>query len=108
MARSRNIKPGFFLNDELAEVEPLGRLLFAGLWTVADREGRLRDSPKKIKACVLPYDDCDIDKLLNDLWGRRFITRYSVDGEGYIAVLNWKKHQIPQKVLVHLDSRGLS
>jgi hypothetical protein len=25
MARSRNIKPGFFLNDKLAEIEPLGR-----------------------------------------------------------------------------------
>jgi hypothetical protein len=51
MARSRNIKPGFFTNDELAECHPLGRLLFAGLWTIADKEGRLDDRPKKLKRC---------------------------------------------------------
>lgn len=95
MARSRNIKPGFFLNDVLSEIEPLGRLLFAGLWTIADKAGRLRDSPKKIKACILPYDDCDVNNLLNELWKRKFITRYVVDNEGYIAVINWKKHQNP-------------
>lgn len=95
MARSRNIKPGFFLNDKLAEVEPLGRLLFAGLWCLADREGRLKDRPKRIKAEVLPYDSCDIDKLLNDLWRHGFIIRYEVDGDRFIQVVNFLKHQNP-------------
>src|SRR5215831_17520559 len=39
MPRTRALKPGFFQNDVLADVEPLGRLLFAGLWTLADRAG---------------------------------------------------------------------
>ena len=39
MSRSRNIKPGFFKNEHLAECQPLARLLFIGLWTLADREG---------------------------------------------------------------------
>lgn len=95
VARSRNIKPGFFLNDELAEIDPLGRLLFAGLWTIADKAGRLKDNPRKIKVCVLPYDDCDVDELLNDLSEKKFVCRYSVSGEKYIAILNWKKHQNP-------------
>jgi len=64
MARARNIKPGFFMDDVLAEIEPLGRILFAGLWCIADREGRLEDRPKRIKAEVLPYDECDMDNLL--------------------------------------------
>jgi len=95
VARARNIKPGFFLNDLLAEIEPLGRLLFAGLWTIADREGRLEDRPKKIKAAVLPYDDCDIDHLLDELEKRDFILRYEVDGEKYIQITNFTKHQNP-------------
>lgn len=95
MARSRNIKPGFFTNDELAEIEPLGRLLFAGLWTIADREGRLEDRPKKIKIEVLPYDDCDCDKLLQELHNRGFIVRYLVNGAQYIQIVNWSKHQNP-------------
>ena len=95
MARARNIKPGFFTNDDLAECEPLARILFVGLWTVADREGRLEDKPRKIKAMVLPYDDADCDKLLAQLHGKNFITRYVVDGNEFIQINNWKKHQKP-------------
>jgi DnaD/phage-associated family protein len=95
MARSRNIKPGFFLNDELAECEPLARLLFAGLWCIADREGRLEDRPKRIKAEILPYDDCDIDQLLNQLAQHGFILRYEIDGCQYIQIVNFSKHQNP-------------
>jgi DnaD/phage-associated family protein len=95
MARSRNIKPGFFANEILAEVDPLGRLLFAGLWTIADREGRLEDREKRIKRDVLPYDNCDIGGLLTQLSERGFIERYESNGNKYIQVNNWHKHQNP-------------
>jgi hypothetical protein len=95
MARSRNIKPGFFLNDLLAEIDPLGRLLFAGLWTIADREGRIEDRSKRIKAEILPYDNCNVIELLDELNQRKFIMRYQVDGEKYIQITNWDKHQNP-------------
>lgn len=95
MARARNIKPSFFTNDTLAEIDPLGRLLFAGMWTIADREGRLEDRPKRIKAEVLPYDDCDVDGLLNDLQKHGFILRYEADGQCYIQILAFTKHQNP-------------
>ena len=95
MARARNIKPGFFINDQLAEIEPLGRLLFAGLWTIADREGRLEDRPKKIKAEILPYDNCDANILLDALNDAEFICRYTVDGQNYIQIINFSKHQNP-------------
>ena len=97
MARSRNIKPGFFKNDILAEIEPLGRILFAGLWTIADREGRLKNRPKRIKAEVLPYDDCDIEKLLQDLEDGGFIQTYEFAECKYIQILNFLKHQNPHK-----------
>ena len=57
MARARNIKPAFFDNDELAENEPLGRLLFIGLWTLADyqdaagRRGDYRDGGRVAGRC---------------------------------------------------------
>lgn len=95
MARARNIKPSFFSNDDLADINPLGRLLFIGLWTIADREGRLEDRPRRIKAEVLPYDDCDVDGLLDDLQSHGFILRYEVDGTRFIQVVNFNKHQNP-------------
>lgn len=95
MARARNIKPGFFTNDDLAEVDALGRILFIGLWCVADREGRLVDRPKKIKAEILPYDDCDANELLDQLVTHGFVARYSVGGASYIQIINFHKHQDP-------------
>ena len=67
MARIRTIKPEFFLDDELAELPMVARMLFVGLWTIADCEGRMEDRPKRIKAQILPFDDCDIDGALQSL-----------------------------------------
>ena len=83
MARIRSIKPGFFVDDELAETSPLARLLFVGLWTVADCKGRLEDRPKRLKVEILPFDDCSVDDLLNELVESGHIIRYAVDGRGY-------------------------
>lgn len=95
MARARNIKPGFFVNDDLCELPALTRLLFIGLWCVADRAGRLLDRPKRIKLEVLPGDDCDIDAMLWELHSRNFIVRYEFGGQSFIEVCNWAKHQRP-------------
>lgn len=95
MARSRNIKPGFFTNDVLGELPALTRLLFAGLWIIADREGRIEDRPKKIRAEILPYDQCDADEMLQDLENNGFILRYTSGAFKVIQVLAWDKHQNP-------------
>lgn len=95
MARARNIKPGFFTNDVLAECSALARILFQGLWCHADREGRLEDRPRKLKAEILPYDDCNTEELLCQLESRGFIIRYSHDAERFIQVVNFCKHQNP-------------
>lgn len=95
MARARNIKPGFFSNEELVELDMATRLLFIGLWTIADRDGRMEDRPKRIKMQVFPADDVDIDASLAKLDDRGFIQRYEVDGMYCIQVVNWKKHQSP-------------
>lgn len=97
MSRARNIKPGFFENETLAECSPLARLLFIGLWCEADREGRLEDRPKRIKAKCLPYDDCDADRLLAELERAEFITRYEVHGSRYIQIDTFAKHQNPHQ-----------
>jgi hypothetical protein len=95
MARSRNIKPGFFQNDELVDIDFAGRLLYIGLWCLADREGRLEDRPKKIKIELFPCDLVDVDKLLNQLFQHGFIVRYQVSDRNYIEIPKFKIHQNP-------------
>lgn len=95
MSRARNIKPAFFANEDLVEMPFEYRLLFIGLWTLADREGRLEDRPKRIKMQVFPADDVDIEAGLTALHSAGMVLRYEVNGNRYIAIPAWKKHQNP-------------
>lgn len=93
--RSRNIKPGFFLNEELSDVSYQARLLFIGLWCYSDREGRFEWREKRIKAAIFPYDNLDIGKLLMSLQDATFIYKYLHDGKSYGQVTNFNTHQNP-------------
>lgn len=96
MSRSRNIKPGFFENEILGVQDPFVCLLFAGLWTLADKAGILEDRPLRIKAKIFPYrESLDVNGYLTVLKRLGFIHRYEVDGSCYIEVINFKKHQSP-------------
>lgn len=96
MARARNIKPSIMDNEELAELDPLTRLLFIYLWMLADREGRLEDRPKRIAAQALSYDrQADVNAMLNSLNAGGFILRYKANGLDLIQIVAFEKHQNP-------------
>jgi hypothetical protein len=97
MPRARLLKPGFFKNEELLELPFEGRLLFAGLWTLADRTGHLEDRPKRIKIELFPADDVDVGDLLDNLSARGFIHRYTANGVALIHIPSFPKHQSPHK-----------
>lgn len=97
MARARNLKPSFFTNEQLADSCPLGRLLFAGLWTLADYKGELEWKPRTIKVQILPWDDCDVNKLAINLDKSGLILFYSDGVKTYINIPNFIKHQNPHK-----------
>jgi len=95
--RARNLKPGFFKNEELAELGPCAQLLFSGLWCLADREGKLEDRPKRIKAEIFPYYEPapDVNTILSQLQNKGFLIRYAINGLNLIKIVNFKKHQTP-------------
>lgn len=95
MARARNIKFGFYENEELAECSLLARFIFPGLWMLADREGRLEDRPRRLKAKLLPFDDGDMDALLQELHDHGFLVRYTNEDGKFIQILKFKEHQSP-------------
>lgn len=95
--RIRALKPGFFKNEDLCELSPWHRICFEGLWCCADREGRLQDRPKRLKAEIYPYDDLDMNGLLWDLAHAGFIVRYAVAGQPFIQVTTFDKHQHPRQ-----------
>lgn len=94
--RARNIKPGFFKNEILGQADPVLSLLFAGLWCLADKAGRLEDRPLRIRAELFPYrDGLDINRYLTELERLGFIQRYVVNEITVIQVLKFEDHQHP-------------
>ena len=95
MARIRTIKPQFFTSEDVTALEPLARLLFVGLFTECDRDGRVEDRPRTLKMRLLPEDDVDLDALLWSLVDGGLIRRYEANGVHIIQVSGFLKHQKP-------------
>ena len=97
MARARNIKPAFFTSEQLADSCPLGRLLFIGMWTLADFKGDFEWKARTIKIQILPWDDCDINQLAINLDKSGLVRFYSDGDKVFVNIPNFEKHQNPHK-----------
>jgi hypothetical protein len=97
MGRTRLIGPRFFKDEDLADVSISARYLFSGLWTVADREGRLEYRPKLIKAEVFPHDAIDATPLLDELVRGGFVIPYEVEGRAYLWIRSFTRYQHPHQ-----------
>ena len=98
MARIRTVKPSFFSHYELYQLEietglPL-RVAYSGLWTQCDREGRFKWSAPELKLGCLPYDDVNFSRVLDALWTRGFIEKYTCSGREYGYVPTFLAHQV--------------
>jgi hypothetical protein len=94
VARIRTIKPEFWQDERLCGLSRDIRLLYIGLWNLADDHGRLRGHPAFIKGHVFPYDeDADVPAWLArlELLGR--IVRYQRDGQTFIWIRKFSEHQ---------------
>lgn len=97
MARKRMIDPSIWSDEKLGLLSPLHRLLFIGLFSNADDEGRLPGHPNYVKSLIFPYDNDitpqNVEAMLNDLNSKGFILTYMVNGQRYIQVVNFLKYQ---------------
>jgi hypothetical protein len=93
----RSIKPEFWADEDLAALPRDARLLYVGLWNLADEHGRLRGDPRYVKGQIFPYDDdlsaVAVDELLTYLSDAKKVVRYKVDGGRYLFLPNLAKHQ---------------
>lgn len=70
------------------------RLAFAGLWGAADREGRFKWQPERLKIDILPYDDVDFSRVLDALVTRGFLVKYTSQTCALGVIPSFKSHQI--------------
>jgi hypothetical protein len=96
VSRIRSLKPSFFMSESVGAVSFAARLLFAGLWTLADREGRLVWKPRTIKAQIFPHDDgLEIAPLAEEIVAADLMRFYQDAHHTYAWLPGFTKHQRP-------------
>lgn len=96
MPRIRTIKPELPEDEKLGSVPVEARYLAIMLITMADDRGNLRGTAGYVRGHAFPYDDLTIATVqgwLDDLAEIGFIGFYLVNGERFINITQWAKHQ---------------
>lgn len=112
-ARIRTLKPEIWEDEKLGRCSIGARLLFIGLITQADDEGRFKAAPTTLRARVFPHDDplehangqlpgigaggLDVDGWLDELAAAGIVRLYEVRGERFGDLPGWLKHQRIQR-----------
>lgn len=101
MARKRMIDPGFWNDEKLGTCTRDERLLFMGLISNADDEGRLQGHPSLLRSIIFPYDNDltpeQVKVWLDGLNNKQLIQIYQVNNQTYILIPNFHKHQTINK-----------
>lgn len=97
MARKRMIDPSIWQSEDFSKLSYFSRLVFIGLFSNADDEGRGRANPAFLKSAIFPYDDglrvADIEKSLNEIAAHMSTTFYTHDEKEYYTFDHWADWQ---------------
>lgn len=97
MSRKRMIDPNIWTDEGFLELSPLARLLFIGLISHADDEGRGGAGTKSLKARIFSGDDVtfeQVDALKREVETHIRVTFYTVDGTEYYQLAKWNDYQV--------------
>lgn len=98
MPRIRTIKPDFWIDEKIARLKRDERLLFIGLWNLADDQGVVKSNSAYIKGQLFSYDDdvriTTVDQWLVSLTKALMLVPFTVSGEGYYIIRTFKEHQV--------------
>lgn len=101
MARKRMIDPGIWQSEDFAKLSTLSKLVFIGLFSNADDEGRGRANTLYLKSILFPYDEklraADMEKTLEEIASHMSVTFYTHDEKEYYVLESWKSFQTINK-----------
>jgi hypothetical protein len=81
----------------MARLSHSARLLYVGLWCLADDEGRGRLLPKQIEGEVFPNENVEFGPLWAELEALGRVTSYQVDGETFFHIPRFEDYQKPNR-----------
>lgn len=97
MARIRTIKPTFWGDDKVARLTRDERLLFLGLVSMADDDGRFLASNAAVSGFVFPNDDLSparVGRWMSRLDAIGLVRVYDIGGVRYGCLPNFDRHQV--------------
>jgi hypothetical protein len=97
VARIRTIKPQLWGSGDVTPLSRDARLLFVGLISMADDDGRFLAAINAINGYVFPNDELapsQVRKWMKEIVTTGAIHLYTVDGITYGCIPNWHKHQV--------------
>lgn len=91
--RRREISPEFWTDEKVVQLSDPAKLLFIGLWNMADREGRVECKPKTIGFKIRPWAPGEVPVLLDELITFDLVKRYQVGGAEVLSIPKFAEHQ---------------
>lgn len=97
MARKRMISPEIWRSSSFAELSDFAKIVFIGLISNADDEGRGEADPALLKSTLFPRDEkkraADVKSALSEIARSTSTLFYSVEGNDYYVLTKWKLYQ---------------
>lgn len=94
----RMIYSKIWTSQQVGHLTPQARLLYIGMITLADDDGRLVGDPSYLRGQVFPYDSSmtidDVILLRNEILTAGLIDSYKIDNFDYIQHPNWSEYQV--------------
>jgi len=90
------IDAAFWQSETVARLTIRQRLLFVGLFSNADDQGRMKAHPLLIRSVVFPFDDIPSEQMEADIDALAelgCIILYEADGKHLLQIPNWWKYQ---------------
>lgn len=96
MARRRMIAPEIWADGKFGRLDPFAQIVFVGLISNADDDGRGQGSASFLFSRLFPYASRNTKKMeraLETIAAKGLIHRYEHGDEQYYCLPNWRKHQ---------------
>ncbi len=97
MARKRMLSPSIWESESFSALSDFAKLVFIGLISLSDDEGRGRANPSYIKSTLFPYDEhrrvAEVKSALSEIARCTSTQLYSVNGNDYYVLTSWTRWQ---------------
>jgi len=93
----RMIHDKIWASEQFGYLSQQARLLYIGIITLADDDGRLKGSPHYLRGQIFPYDE-DVSASTVEIWrdeivAQKLITKYEVEGSTFLQHPKWSEYQ---------------